>query len=771
MGWWTGRTRGRGLWSAVTAVLLLVAMTALPSAAAASVGARVVTGVRADDTPGPSGPPVSPSEPDDEPDPQPTDTETDDDTPSPSLPSLDPSLTPPDQQVEAPTSFTMTGTDFDCADGPELAGPLTFEVEGRDPASLTVDDHGGFKHDVTVPADTEPGTYHIRAYCSDYGEPVAEATYEVLPPESPETPDPSISLDPDSGDPGTDSGVHGEGFLCDEGAGVDVLWDGEPATTATPDADGTFDAGLTVPSTATEGEHEVTVSCQSPQDVQDSKTFTVNPPSATPSTEDTHDVTIHLTDYPAACTRGAIVIGGRRLDTWLDEGSTEGAAGAGRWEFIDLHAHLPADMTGHREVDLDCPGRAREKAGEIDLPSTDELKLFELPLGSFSHPEGPTGPITPSPTSSGSPDPTESTDPSHSASPSPSESRDPCCPGGGGTGHDAALDLVGALRTPADVSWALKDLAGSVAMAAWFLLLVLLLERAFPSQLADNAISRWWQRRQAPEPKLPGWARMFGFALLGGSLAVWSDASTGLSTSTAVRTVGAAAGILMVLMAYEKTKDSLRHPRRGGFRTELRVVPVGLLLAALMALMSRFLEFPVPYVYGLVAVYIVSGSRRPGPDDGMPRGQAALIGGICVLAASVLVWVLGAPLIQAVQKDHDSPGSLRYVIAYTLGLMVVGGIEVVVFGLLPLSGMDGHHLKDWNKFAWFALYLIGLTFFFHVLLNSLHPGVGKDLAARGDLRWWTVGIATALFLAAGAFSLLLRWYVARDARRNPPTRP
>ncbi|MFE0513217.1 FGLLP motif-containing membrane protein, partial [Streptomyces sp. NPDC058964] len=324
---------------------------------------------------------------------------------------------------------------------------------------------------------------------------------------------------------------------------------------------------------------------------------------------------------------------------------------------------------------------------------------------------------------------------------------------------------------PADVSWALKDLAGSAAMAAWFLMLVLQRERAFPSQLADNAIGRWWRRRRqgrpARPPRLPGWARMCGFALLGGSLAVWADARTGMNPSTAVKTVGAAVSMLIVLVTYEKTKDSLLRPAGGGIRSELRVVPAGLLLAVLMTAMSRFLEFPVPYVYGLIAVYIVFSTPRPGPGA-MPKGQAVLIGGICVLAAAVLVWVLGAPLVESVQREHATPAGIRYAIAYALGLAVVGGIEVVVFGLLPLSGMDGHALKHWNKPAWYALYLTGLTFFFHVLLHSLHPGVGNRLAADEDLRWWTLGIATALFLAAWAFSLLLRWYVARYERRTLP---
>ncbi|MEU6550159.1 FGLLP motif-containing membrane protein [Streptomyces sp. NPDC046915] len=787
---WAGRTCGRGLGRAVVAAMLLVAVTVTPSVAVASGGARAVTGARADDTPGPSAPAESPTDPDPQPDPQPTDTVTDDPPPPP--PPADPSLTAPGEPVEPGESFTVTGADFDCSEGEGLAGPLNLSVDGQQPVNLTVDDSGGFEYTVTVPTDAAPGQYGMSAVCTAVpGAPVVKTVYDTNEPSHP-APDPQISLSADSGPPERQLTVTGEGFLCDDGAGVDVLWDGETAVGGTPDADGHFTVALSVPSSAAEGEHDVTASCDSPQAVQDSRTFTVDtvPVTGPPDgpSDDPHDVTIHLTDYPAACTRGAIVIGGRRLDTWLDDGSTEGDAGAGLWEFIDLHAHLPGEMKGRHDVQLDCPGRDREKAGVIILPSPDPLAVFELPLGSTVHPEGKTGEITP--TSSGGTD-------GGGSDGGGSDGGDSGGGGGGkgggngggsgsggGTGHHPVPGLADALRTPADVSWALKDLAGSAAMAAWFMLLVLLLERAFPNQIADNAIARWWRRlrkkreermrregRTEREARLPGWVRMCAYSLLGGSMAVWADARTHWSPPTAGKTLGAAASMLIVLVTYEKTKDSLTHPRGNGVRSELRVVPVGLLLAALMTAMSRLLEFPVPYVYGLIAVYIVFSARGDGPDDpgsAMPKGQAILIGGICVLAAAVLVWVLGAPLVQHVQAKHSPPGSLPYMLAYAVGLAVVAGIEVVVFGLLPLSGMDGHALKEWNKPAWYALYLTGLTFFFHVLLNSLHPAVGNRLAVDEDLRWWTLGIATALFLAAWAFSLALRWLVARDERRAPP---
>ncbi|WP_030674917.1 FGLLP motif-containing membrane protein [Streptomyces sp. NRRL B-1347] len=758
--------------------MLLIITAAMPCVAVVGgAAARTVAGVREDATPEPSATPASPS--DTQPVPKPSATPTDGTDPPPPP---DPVLGPPGEQVLPGETFTAVGSDFDCSAGDGSAGPLTFTVEGQAPVTVSVGDGGGFQQPVSVPTDAAPGRYGMTAVCAAVaGAPTAAAAFEVL---EAARPDPRISLSSASGPPDEHLTVRGTGFVCGAGAGVDVLWDGRAVAGGTPSESGSVTIPLHVPSGASEGAHEVTAACRTPADVRASASFSVDPPDETEPTDDPREVTIHMADYPAACAKGSIVIGGRRLDTWLDADSVEGGAAKGHWELIDLHALIPTDMTGRRDVGVKCAGRAWEKAGVITLPPPIQLSVFQLPVGSTRFPEGETGPIKPSPSKDPTRDPTGGSqtpgggdggqDPDDKEA-STAQPDDEEGDGGGAKrppSDDPDLGLVGALRTPADVSWALKDLAGSVGMAAWFLVVVLLLERAFPSQLADNALGRWWLRRQARRrsrpPRLPGWARVCGFALLGGSLAVWADTRTGLSSTTAIKTAGAAAGMLVILVAYEKTKDSLLSPRRSGFRSELRVVPAGLVLAGLMTAMSRFLEFPVPYVYGLVAVYMVLRSPRRGsgdPDGGLPKGQAVLIGGICVVAAVVLLWVLGAPLLEAVRTEHAQPGSLRYALAYAVGLTVVAGIEVVVFGLLPLSGMDGHSLKDWNKPAWYALYLVGLTFFFHVLLHSLHPGVGSDLVVDGDLRWWTLGMATVLFLVFGAVSLVLRWYAGRVERR------
>ncbi|MFF1480459.1 FGLLP motif-containing membrane protein [Streptomyces sp. NPDC058301] len=717
--------------------------------------------------------------------------------------------------VEQGKTLAVSGSHFDCGAGDgTAAGPLTLTGDLPAPIALRTDASGTFSQQVKLAQKAPLGKHAVVATCDAHPSVTQEASYEVLAAAvaPPTLPTPALALSPISGTPETKVEVSGEGFLCRGPARL--LWDGAelPGTAATPTAEGKLTASFSVPQGAGAGTYRVTATCDAAPvsatavgarpvaaaGIAVSRTFTVTPPPFTPPPVGTYEITIHLTDYPAACTWGRILVDGKGvLDPWLDADSYKGDAEPGHWRFIDLHGYVPPDMTGRgRPVDLDCPGRAVERAGTIDLPP-EPFTAFFLPKGSpvAHHSEDRTGvlpkpelpgltpPPPPPPSASGTPSPGPTASAAWSGEPTPEPTpslhRDPEKPDPGnpdpGAWHDRPAGLVGSMRTPADVSWALEDIAGSVGMAAWFLLLVLLLEKAFPSQLAENALSRWWHRRReersarASAARLPGWVRMGSFALLGGVLVVWADATAHWSMPTVAKVLGAAVGTLLILVTYEKTKDSLLRPGRGGARAELRVVPAGLVLAALMAALSRGLAFPVPYVYGLVAVYVVLGTEPPGsrdPRHAMPKGQAVMIGGICVLSVALLVWVLGTPLIEAGRTAP--PGSLHHVLAYTVGLMVVGGIEVVVFGMLPLSGMDGHVLKSWSKPAWYGLYLLALTLFFHVLLNSVHPGFGPGFVVSKDLRWCTLAIATALFLAAWVFSLGLRGHVARLERRAAP---
>ncbi|MFI6471712.1 FGLLP motif-containing membrane protein [Streptomyces sp. NPDC050516] len=594
----------------------------------------------------------------------------------------------------------VNGSAFDCAGtGDGFAGPLTLTSDLFPPVKGWTDASGVFTYRYVVPANAAPGTHTVVATCASRPSVSRSGTFRVLAPPPPPPPVlPPPAVSLDPGSGAPRSTVHVLGTGFQCGAVARVLWD---ATAVASGAVSRADWTL--------------------------RTSFAVPAGAAAGP---HKVTATCQGLPVASTGGHTTPGEQ------------------------LTASAPFTVTA---VAVTPPVSPNGTGSQTPSTGHDKVSGQQTDPSPSSTPR--TTPDNPG-TKPGSPDPTSS----HKDSgvvPGPSSSSTP--PPKAGGGHGRGIGLVGSLRTPAEVSWALKDLAGSAGLAAWFLLMVLLLEKAFPSQLADNALTRWWRRRQHSGPaRVPGWLRMGGYALGGGALVVWADATTHWSAQTAVKVIGAAAGMLLILMTYEKTKDSLMRPGRGGVPAELRVVPAGLALAVVMAGLSRWLESPVPYVYGLVAVYLVLGAppRVPG---GVPKGQAVLVGGICTLAASLLVWTLGTPLVET-GRDAD-PGSMAYVLAYTVGLAVVGGVEVVVFGMLPLSGMDGRVLKEWNKPAWYALYLVALTFFFHVLLSQVHPGAGAHLLVSKDLRWLTVAIATGLFVLAGAFSLGLRRWVARLERR------
>ncbi|MFD7660988.1 Ig-like domain-containing protein, partial [Actinosynnema sp. NPDC059797] len=122
------------------------------------------------------------------------------------------------------------------------------------------------------------------------------------------------------------------------------------------------------------------------------------PPGGDRPSTDAPEVTVHLHDYPAACLEGVIVVGGSALGTWLDE-SRPGADASRPWEFIDLHAIVPADLAaGVHEVAFRCGG-ATHVAGTMTVPVSAPLTAFEL----TPPPAGPPPTTAPDPTA---PDPT-----------------------------------------------------------------------------------------------------------------------------------------------------------------------------------------------------------------------------------------------------------------------------------------------------------------------------------------------------------------------------
>ena len=95
---------------------------------------------------------------------------------------------------------------------------------------------------------------------------------------------------------------------------------------------------------------------------------------------------------------------------------------------------------------------------------------------------------------------------------------------------------------------------------------------------------------------------------------------------------------------------------------------------------------------------------------------------------------------------------------------MVGGLEAVAFGMLPIRFMPGRAIYTWSRVAWAALFALGLFAFIQVLIGP-SSGYLADLAPGAWLA------ALGVFAAFGAFSILFwAWFRFRpEAEPMPPT--
>jgi hypothetical protein len=190
-------------------------------------------------------------------------------------------------------------------------------------------------------------------------------------------------------------------------------------------------------------------------------------------------------------------------------------------------------------------------------------------------------------------------------------------------------------------------------------------------------------------------------------------------------------------------------------QSNLRVLPLALLAAAVFAAWSVLLRFLPGYVYGLVAGYAVVETRRLSRRH---RGLAVLVGGGAVLAMSVIVWLVWGPIHEAAAER--GAGLAMLTLDTTLTQLVVLGVQAVVFGLLPFSFLAGARLKEWSRLAWVGLYGAGAVFYALVLTVSTRETMGTARATGNELE------VVALFLAFGAFSVLFWGYFRVRAHRR-----
>src|SRR5262249_55244707 len=114
-------------------------------------------------------------------------------------------------------------------------------------------------------------------------------------------------------------------------------------------------------------------------------------------------------------------------------------------------------------------------------------------------------------------------------------------------------------------------------------------------------------------------------------------------------------------------------------------------------------------------------------------GSAATLG-----AVGLAAWTVRSELI------GDHVGFWASVLDVALTTVAVAAAEVLTFGLVPLTFLDGAAILRWSRPAWLALAFAGAFSFLHVVLQP----TGGTTGARVAYLAWLLGI---YLIAAFAF--------------------
>jgi hypothetical protein len=265
----------------------------------------------------------------------------------------------------------------------------------------------------------------------------------------------------------------------------------------------------------------------------------------------------------------------------------------------------------------------------------------------------------------------------------------------------------------------------SILLALLFLLLA-----AFPGQLANKTweenraeISGWFARGGAALGRLRNalssfWRRPYGialFVLISALLYGFLSPAFGIDAESVAAFIGIFGGLAVVIATFE-LPVYLTHRRIRRERGKLRVVPLTIFLGISCVVISRIAEFQPGYLYGLVATFAFAGALEMRQE-----ARAHAWTALWMLVVAVTAW-LALPLVE----DQLAPWPLlSMAIAAALATIFVGGLEGLLFELVPLRFLRGDVVFEWRRGVWAVLFLGAAFLFAYILLNPSNGYLGS----------------------------------------------
>jgi hypothetical protein len=334
----------------------------------------------------------------------------------------------------------------------------------------------------------------------------------------------------------------------------------------------------------------------------------------------------------------------------------------------------------------------------------------------------------------------------------------------------AAPSITFVLPGPLDISLAPQDVARSIGITTFIMLLLGAPTPIFNSTLGDNrALIERYARRKRPKALRRAAGQISPVGRLARQLVAWSHTWTGLVLylllaallyafldntfpfQNAARTFGTTLFGIAVGTAVSQVPGELYVRRHYRTRGKVRVALWTLFLAAACVLITRVTGVQPGYVYGIIGGFTFGIALSA--DD---RGRMAFRGMSILLLVGLAAWFARIPFEPSVGLVSGDTGA---VINQVLADIFIGAVQGTAIGLIPLKFLTGETLFTWNRWKWAVLWGAAILLFAHVVL---YP-VSSFTPNPSPTGLWTILFTVVVY---GAIALGFWWFFRQRAIRH-----
>ena len=244
----------------------------------------------------------------------------------------------------------------------------------------------------------------------------------------------------------------------------------------------------------------------------------------------------------------------------------------------------------------------------------------------------------------------------------------------------------------------------------------------------------------------------------------FNDSGVGFNSSTLLLFFSLVIGIGIITVIYEGGQ-ALVMQRRFHIEASMDVVPFALGVAAFFVILSRLVNFQAPILYGFVAAASILRAVDVEEDQ---EGFAVAVPSFILLGFSLVAWGLLGPLRGL---SSDSEQWFAHLPDEVAAIVFAGGVEGLVFAMIPLAFTDGIKVFHWQKVVWFVLFAVPAFLFSWVILNPEAEAFGALLEGRVLLVLGLVAAYAAMTVGVWAYFIFIKRTHVRPALAGPDGGP